>query len=67
MHNDTDYLDLRTEESFETDLDGVLASLQNTGFEWDDCDEAMAGYDDPAPQNIPQHDLINIVGRAFDV
>lgn len=67
MQNATEHFDLRTEESFETDLDGALASLQNTGFDWDDYDGAMTEYDKSAPQNIAQHDLISILGTTFNV
>ena len=67
MHNDTVHLDLRTEESLETGLDGVLAGPQQTGFHWGDYDEAMVEFDESAPQNISQHDLINILGRTFNV
>lgn len=67
MHNDTAHLNLRIEESFETDLDGVLAGLQKTGFQWDDYDGAMTEHDESALQNIAQHDLINILGGTFNV
>ena len=67
MQNATEHFDLRTEESFETGLDVALAGLQNTGFDWDDYDGTMTEYDDSAPQNIPQHDLINILGTTFNV
>ena len=68
MHNSTAaHLNLRTGVSFETDFDGVLTDPQNTGFQWDDYDGAIAEYDDSAPQSIPQHDLINILGGPLNV
>ena len=67
MQNAIEHLGLRTEKSFETNLDGALAGRQNTDFQWDDYDGAMTEYDESAPQNIPRHDLISILGRAFNV
>ena len=67
MHNSNAHLNLQIEKSFETDLYGVLADPQDTGFQWDEYNEAMTEYDDSVPQSIPQHELTSILGRTFNV